>query len=72
MKVKGTKVMSATSFVTAMLEKKQSSTRIHASCRAFLTQLSSAWATHWKTPVLCSPDITPIRQNRMDRVRRSI
>jgi hypothetical protein len=31
MKVKGTKVMSATSFVMAILEKKQSRTRIHVS-----------------------------------------
>ena len=71
MSVKGTKVISATSLVTSILEKKQSKTRISTSCHALRTLLRSAWATYWNKPLFCSPAITLIRQNRIASVRKS-
>ncbi len=50
-RVKGTKVMSATSFVMSMLEKKQSRTKIMTSCQARRTLVRRVSATHWNSPV---------------------
>ena len=69
--VNGTKVISATSFVTSILEKKQSNTRISTSCHALPPLPKSAWATHRNTPLFCSPAMTLIRQNRNASVRKS-
>lgn len=68
--VRVTKVISATSFVTAMLEKKQCRTRIHTSCRVFRTLVKESLDD--QTPVVCSPAMAPIRQNKTARMRKSI
>lgn len=46
--------------------------RIRTNCQALLTLLKSVWAKYWNAPLFCSPAMTPIRQNRIASVRKSI
>ncbi len=71
-KVKGTKVISATSLVISMLEKKHRSVSRSTRLRGPSTLPRSPQAMRRNTPIFCSPAITHIRQNRTARVRTSM
>lgn len=65
---KGTKVISATSLVMNMLEKKHRRTRSISSCRRLcmrIRRLSPIW---WKNPMAWSPAMVAMRQNKSPRV----
>ena len=66
--VKGTKVISATSFVMIMLEKKHRNTSTEESLLTFPAPARSFWPRRVKTPMDWKPPTTAIRQNRRARV----
>ena len=69
---KGTKVMSATSFVIAIDEKKHSKLRMRHKLRESAANERSFEASSLKIPSLLKPAITAIRQNKRARVRKSM
>ena len=71
-RAKGTKVMSATSLVTAILVKKGRKTRAASSCRVVAVRTSRASPSRRNTPRRCSPAMTAIRANSSIRVFQSI
>lgn len=71
-KVNGTNVISATSFVISILEKKLSSMSTSTRLRALFTFPRSPLAIHSNTPIFCSPAMTHMRQNRIANVRTSM
>ncbi len=71
-KVKGTKVISATSLVISMLEKKLSSKSTSTRPREPFTFPKSLLAIHPNTPIFCNPAMTLIKQNRIASVRTSM
>lgn len=70
--VNGTKVMSATSFVIIIAQKKQSSPKISERPVTLLTFERSFSAMNLKTPSLFKPAITAIKQKSKPNVRKSI
>ena len=71
-RVKGTKVISATSLVMSMEEKKGSNTSSSCSRRTFFSPASSRWDSTRNTPQRCSPATTAIRHSSRHSTRRSI
>ena len=69
---KGTKVISATSFVITIDEKKHSRLRIRHRLREFFANESSLEASILKIPSLLNPAMTAIRQKSRARVRKSM
>ena len=68
----GTKVISATSFVIIIDEKKHSRQRIMHRLRDVDANESSFDASNLKIPSLLNPAITAIRQKSSPRVRKSM
>ena len=68
---KGTKVISATSFVTSMLAKKHKKIRQASSWRLVPVRLSSHSPARWNRPAPCRAAITAIRQKSRASVRVS-
>lgn len=69
---RGTKIISATSFVTIMEEKNGSSTRNRESTLRFGAFFTRRQAVLEKNPQLSSPDVTAIRQKRRQSTRQSM
>ena len=67
-RAKGTKVMRATSLVTAMLTKKGSRMSTPSSCRVVWVRSSMARPRRKNSPCRCRPAITAIRENSIPRV----
>ena len=69
---KGAKVIRATSLVTAMEQKKGSSTRITARALGPVTRDSRWPASHWNAPQDWKPATTAIRHSSRHSTRRSM
>ena len=69
---KGTKVISATSFVMMAEKKKQRSTKISRTALVFFAFFSRLFAQNSKSPADVKPDITAIRQKSKAKVLKSI
>lgn len=69
---RGTKIISATSFVTTIEEKKGSRTRKRERTLRLGAFLTRRQAVLEKNPQLSSPDVTAIRQNRRQSTRQSM
>ncbi|BCJ99224.1 hypothetical protein bsdcttw_22650 [Anaerocolumna chitinilytica] len=70
--VKGTKVISATSFVINIEEKKHRRVSTKHSVLAFLKRGMTAKASASKRPMLFRPEMASIRLKRRERVRKSM
>ena len=68
----GTKVISATSLVIAMLQKKGRKTRTAIICRVFFVRRSRTLPQYANSPSRCAPFITAIRLNRSASVSQSM
>ena len=68
----GTKVMSATSFVMAMLKKKQRKTSVPISIQVFFTEDKSLCASRSKNPFCLNTFIITIRLQRIPSERQSM
>lgn len=67
----GTKVISETSLVTSIEQKKGSRTSTSSKSRTCLRPESSLWASAAKSPHCCMPRTTAIRQKSRQSTRRS-